>query len=58
MDDAFKENIKNRLCPDYDTIKDFIKIKNGYANVTERWSFSIEIRICDDIVSKTTCKPK
>ena len=37
-----------RICPDTDhKLTEFYKIKNGYTNSTERFSFSLEIHKCD-----------
>ena len=46
IDKAFFNNIENRLCPDFESLGDLLKIKNGYSNETERVSFSTEIRLC------------
>jgi len=36
-----------RLCPDMEGIEDKWNLKNGYTNMTERTSFSIEIFKCN-----------
>ena len=38
------------LCPDIDALTDFYRIKNGYSNVTERSSFSLEIITCNKTI--------
>ena len=40
--------LTSRLCPDFDGFdksKKLFKLKNGYGNVTERYSFSAEIHL-------------
>ena len=44
-----------RLCPDLENIKEFLQIKNGYSNVKDRISFSLEINNCD-INQDENCK--
>ena len=46
-------NIKRRLCPDMETIKDVLRVKNSYTDKNERVSFSIQAVACDPNVE--TC---
>ena len=36
-----------RLCPDIEKMASFLKIKNGYSNVVDRASFSLNIYKCN-----------
>ena len=45
-DQTFKDQIKNRLCPEIEPISEHFKIKNDYTNLTERNSFHLEISKC------------
>ena len=40
--------IKNRLCPDFESLRDILQVKNSYQNKNERVSFSIEAVLCDE----------
>lgn len=40
-------NIERRLCPDMETIKDVLRVKNSYIDKNERVSFSIQAVACD-----------
>ena len=48
IDEQSMDDQKNRLCPDFDGFskeKELFKLKNGYNNVTERYSFSTEVHL-------------
>ena len=38
------------LCPDIDKLTDEYRLKNGYSNVIERSSFSLEIITCNKAI--------
>jgi len=48
-------HIKDRYCPDMDSIKDILKLKNGYLNNEDRISFSVEIEKCNSL-ENPNCK--
>jgi len=45
-DSRLEENLEKRLCPDMTSLKDFLKLKNGYTNYTDRISVSFQIVKC------------
>ena len=49
IDDVYisETDIKKRLCPDMENIKNQLRVKNSYMNKEERISFSIEAVLCD-----------
>ena len=40
-DNNSEEKLNMRLCPDMDTIKDVLRVKNSYTDKDERISFSL-----------------
>ena len=46
------EDYENRICPDLDSVKDHLRVKNDYSNVDDRDSFQIEIVKCNKSRSK------
>ena len=46
-------NLEKRLCPDLDSIKDLLRVKNAYSNRDERVSFSIQAVVCNDATDST-----
>ena len=55
INDENRDSFMSRFCPDFDAIKDYWRIKNGYTNQTERLSFSIEILKCNEDNYHGTC---
>ena len=51
-----KSVVESRLCPDMESIKDHLVIKNGYSNKKERISFSIQAVLCNAEAGET-CAP-
>ena len=51
-----KSVVESRLCPDMESIKDQLVIKNGYSNKKERISFSIQAVLCNAEAGET-CAP-
>ena len=43
-----------QLCPDWEPLKNILKVKNTYTHIHERKSFSIEIQMCSH---RPDCKP-
>ena len=41
------KNYFNRFCPDFESLKDIIQVKNGYSNKTERVAFGFTVVVCD-----------
>ena len=46
------ETLKRRLCPDMNSIKDFLRVKNSYNDKDERVSFSMQAVSCDSDVEE------
>ena len=46
-DELSEADLNMRLCPDMDTIKDLLRVKNSYSDKNERVSFSIQAVACD-----------
>ena len=51
-DKLSEAELNMRLCPDMDTIKDLLRVKNSYSDKNERVSFSIQAVACDQSVDK------
>ena len=52
-DNLSVEKLNKRLCPDMDTIKEVLRVKNSYSDKDERVSFSLQAVACDQ--SLDTC---
>ena len=42
-----EDKINMRICPDLETIKEVLRVKNSYTDKNERVSFSIQAVACD-----------
>jgi trans-2-enoyl-CoA reductase len=43
--------LEKRICPDFDSYpKEFFRLKNGFENQTERYSFSVEIHLKKNVI--------
>ena len=47
--------LETMICPDMESIKDQLKIKNKYSNKKDRISFSIQATICDSSQESYEC---
>jgi len=45
--DENKDTFESRFCPDFEGLEDEWRIRNGYANETDRVSFEIDIFKCN-----------
>ena len=47
LEEISDEKIKRRICPDMNSIKNILRVKNSYTDKNERVSFSIQAVACD-----------
>lgn len=45
-----------RLCPDIESMREYLKIRNGYSNQNDRGSFSLEIYLCNPNITEGCAK--
>lgn len=49
--------MKMRLCPDFESIRDVLSVKNDYYNFEDRAMFALQGRRCENYTdSKIVCK--